>query len=112
MRRLLSIFLLIAAVTGARADQSIYSDQLDSGWENWSWATVNLSNTDPVHGGARSASVTTAAWQAIYLHHAALDTSSYQTLKFWIHGGALGGQRVQVQGTLNGVADRQCSLPR
>jgi alpha-L-arabinofuranosidase len=104
MRRLLAIFLFIATLTDARADQSIYSDQLDSGWENWSWASVNLSNTSPVNGGTRSAAVTTAPWQAIYLHHSSFDTTSFQTLRFWIHGGAVGGQRVQVQGILSGAA--------
>jgi len=29
----------------AQADQIVYTDALGSGWQNWSWATVNFSNT-------------------------------------------------------------------
>ena len=28
-----------------------------------------------------------SAWQAIYLHHDAFDSSGYSSLVFWIHGG-------------------------
>lgn len=106
---------LLAATVGliaclARADQDIYTDQLDNGWQSWSWATVNLANTSPVHTGTRSVSVTAAAWQALYLHHNAFSSSSYQGVRFWIHGGALGGQRVQIQGLLGGAAQPAVQL--
>ena len=78
---------MLAIISASRADQSVYSDQLDNGWQSWSWATVNLANATPVHSGSRSASVSAAAWQAIYLHHDAFDSSSYQSIRFWIHGG-------------------------
>ncbi|MBC8065726.1 MAG: fibronectin type III domain-containing protein [Chlorobia bacterium] len=108
-RKLVTLFLILLACT-ARADQSIYSDQLDGGWQNWSWATVNLANTSPVHGGIRSTSVTAGAWQAIYLHHEAFDSASYESLRFWIHGGTSGGQRLQVQALLNGSAQPAVAL--
>ena len=83
-------------------NQAIYADSLSNGWENWSWATVNLNNSNPVHGGAASVSVSAAAWQAFYLHHAAFSTSGYTHLSFWIHGGASGGQLLQVNAMSGG----------
>jgi hypothetical protein len=91
----------------ARADQIIYDDALENGWANWSWATVNLANTSPVHSGSDSISVTanntSSSWQALYLSVSAMNTSSFTNLTFWINGGT-GGQAVLVQGILGGTA--------
>ena len=100
----LGILLTLGTSALAQTDQLIYTDSLVSGWQNWSWATVNLANTSPVHTGTQSVSVNADAWEAIYLHHDAFDTSGYTDLVFWIHGGATGGQLLQVQGLLNGAA--------
>ena len=77
----------------------IYADALPSGWADWSWAaTINLSNTSPVHGGTHSIAVTyTGAWGALYLHvDPAFDTSGYDTLRFWINGGSTGNQHLRI----------------
>lgn len=103
--RLVSLFAcLFAGLSAARAqDQEVYTDSLLNGWESWGWATLNYSNTNPVHGGARSISVVADGWEAIYLHHAAFSTSGFTHLSFWIHGGS-GSQRLQLQALRNGVA--------
>src|SRR5437867_8643655 len=102
--------LALAPSALAQRDQPVYSDSLLNGWQNWSWATVNLANGSPVHSGALSAGVTADAWEAIYLHHDAFDTSSYTDLTFWIHGGSSGGQLLQVQALLNGSAQTAVAL--
>src|SRR5690242_5596890 len=100
---LFCLFVFCVFSTTKAQDQSIYTDSLQNGWENWSWAQVNLNNSNPVHGGTASAGVTsTAAWQAIYFHHAAFSTASYTGVSFWIHGGANGGQQLQVNATSGG----------
>ncbi|PYI79911.1 MAG: alpha-L-arabinofuranosidase, partial [Verrucomicrobia bacterium] len=96
--------LIFGPFAAAQTDQQIYADSLVNGWQNWSWATVNLSATSPVHSGTRSASVNADAWEAIYLHHDAFDSSGYSDLVFWIHGGSTGGQLLQVQALLGGTA--------
>src|SRR5207249_4596751 len=96
--------LALSTAALAQTDQQIYTDSLVSGWQNWSWATVTLANTSPIHTGTRSASVDADAWEAIYLHHNAFDTSGYTDLVFWIYGGSTGGQLLQVQALLNGTA--------
>ena len=95
----------------AQSDQLVYSDTLQNGWQNWSWATVNLSNGAPVQAGTASIAVNAGAWQALYLHHNAFDSSIYTGLTFWIHGGSTGGQLLQVQAELNGTSQTVVALP-
>lgn len=93
--------LLVGA--GAQAQQIIYSDSLQNNWQNWSWASTNLASTSIVHTGADAISVSsTAAYQALYLHQPATDSTPFGSLTFWINGGPSGGQILQVQGTLSG----------
>src|ERR1022692_4200636 len=82
----------------AQTTQTVYADSLQNGWQDWSWATVNLATPAPVHGGASSISVSSTNYQALYLHHAAQDGSVFANLTFWINGGS-GGELVQVQAT-------------
>ena len=120
LRRALSLLLILAplllwlgrpALAQAQSDQTAYTDALVNGWQNWSWATVNLSNTAPVQSGTDSIGVSAGPNQALYLHQAPFDSSSYASLVFWINGGPSGGQLLQVQATLNGTAQTVVTLP-
>ena len=92
----------------ARAqDLPIYTDSLQSGFLNWSWATVNLANTSPVQAGSDSIAVTYGANQGLYLHGNNINTSYYTALSFWVNGGPTGGQQFIIHGTNAGGA----SLP-
>jgi Glycoside hydrolase family 44 len=90
------------------ADEVIYDDSLQNGWADWSWATVNRTNTSPVYSGFYSISVTASNspsdWKALYLNVPAMDTGGFTNLTFWINGGAIGGQSVQAQGLLGNTA--------
>lgn len=87
----------------AQAHQ-VYEDSLQNGWENWSWATVNLGNAAPVSAGTSSISVNADNWEALYLHRQPLDGAQFTNLVFKVHGGPAGGQSLQVQATRNGAA--------
>jgi len=76
--------------------KTIYDDALGSGWEDWSWAQVDLAATAPVHTGSHSIAVTFSAWQGLYLHKADVNTLGMTQLQFYIHGGSAGGQRINV----------------
>ena len=110
---LLALALSLAARTGAPAapaapaDQAqvIYDGALASGWADWSWAQVNLANTAPVHSGTYSIAVTFGAWQGLYLHNPNVTTQGFSYLRFFIDGGAAGGQRMNL--FLNLVASGQ-----
>ena len=82
----------------AQSNQTIYADSLSSGWVDWSWATVNLANTSPVHTGSDSISVTEGAWGGFFLHdHTPFDPSSFTNMSFWVNGGPAGGQLLKLQ---------------
>jgi hypothetical protein len=111
LHRLLPAILLgalaLAALPGGRAQaatQSIYADALASSWNNYSWATVNLAATAPVHGGTKSIAVTYGAWQGLYLDHPGVATAGFTKLSFFIHGGSAGGQKLNVFVTRAGDA--------
>jgi alpha-L-arabinofuranosidase len=96
---------------GQSGNQAIYSDSLQSGWQNWSWATVDLANTSPIHNGTDSIAVTAGPWQAIFIHHNVQDSYQFDSISFWINGGPVGGQKLQVVGLLSGVAQTGYPLP-
>jgi hypothetical protein len=102
-RVFLSLALMTALSFVAKADQIVYDDALENGWQNYGWATLNYANTSPVHSGADSISVSSSGNQALYLHHTAMSGTLFTNLTFWINGGS-GGQSVQVQATINGTA--------
>lgn len=69
----------------------IYDDLLATDWADWSWSAANnFSNTSPVQAGAQSVSTTyTAGWGGFSLRKGtAVNTSTYNVLKFWVHGGS------------------------
>jgi hypothetical protein len=98
----------------ARADQIIYDDALQNGWQDWSYNTTrNFNNTGTyVHSGAASISATiTSGWGALSLWHSAFDSSVYTNLTFWINGGASGGQQLQIYAELATGAKPAINLP-
>jgi hypothetical protein len=111
------LFPLFTCLAGfqfaAHADQIIYDNALENGWQPWGWTLINYTNTPPVHSGPYSISVTitNASSQAIYIAHPAFDSSLYTNLTFWINGGPIGGQQLKVQGHANGSAQASTNLP-
>ena len=100
--------LVWALTLTARADQIVYDDALENGWQNWGWATLNYANTSLVHSGNDSISVTIAsAWQGIQIYHTDQDSTLFTNISFWINGGASGGQQLQVHGLLDAVGQSE-----
>src|ERR1700733_998862 len=100
------LFLSLALMTMlsfvAKADQIIYDDALENGWQNWGWATLNYANTSPVHSGSDSISVTmSGGYQGIQIWHSDMDSTPYTNISFWLNGGSSGGQKLQVYGLLD-----------
>ena len=113
LRAFLPLALIMMFSFTAKADQIIYDDALENGWQDWGWASINYNNTSPVHSGSQSISVTItdSSSQAIYIAHGAFDASLYTNLIFWINGGATGGQQLKVQGHANGIGLASTNLP-
>ena len=103
--------LLLPLLVRAQTVQTVYTDALQTGWQDYGWAQLNYAATTTVHGGTKSISVTAGANQALYLHHDAQPATTFTNLSFWIHGGTAGGQLLQVQVTVNGSALAGKALP-
>ena len=93
----------------------IFADHRATGWTSLSTATVSLGCTSPVHTGAASISVAIAKGSHGTLEFASdpFDASRFGALSFWIDGGPTGGQTgLVVEGTIDGVAQKQVPLPQ
>lgn len=95
----------------AQTNQTVYTDSLQNGWQNWSWAAVEFTNTTFVHGGTKAIRVIVDPWEALYLHHDAQDARYFTNLTFWIHGGTTGGQQLSARATLSGAEQTAVNLP-
>lgn len=94
----------------AQGSLDIYTDGLDNGFQDWSYATHSLTNTSPVHSGKYSISVKTIYWNAISFHQTNFDSTPYKSLTFWANGGA-GGQSLGMYAYLNDVYQQYYQIP-
>jgi beta-galactosidase len=96
----------------AQTSQIIYSNSLQNGWVDDSWAAVDLANTQPVLSGfSNSISVFCTEYGALYLSQYPSDSTPYTNLTFWLNGGATGGQVLTVTGTVDQVDQIAYTLP-
>jgi len=97
----MKLFLLLVLFAFASGDNLVYdgtTGQLGSGFDNWSWATVNLQSTEVVAPGDKySISVVNQQYQALYFHASTPFTvSSFTALSFKVNGGTSGNNPVVV----------------
>lgn len=77
----------------------IYDEGIDADWDNWGWSCqVNPDCTEPVYSGSKSLALTMDGWGAFRPRKRSgfVDASQYTDLTFYIHGGAEGGQILDV----------------
>lgn len=98
--------LLLFVANFARADLTIYDDALAPGWQNWSWATVEMESTAAAYTGTKSVAVTASAWSALAMRfvNTPINTAGYGKLSFWANGGPSGGQTLRISALLSGNA--------
>lgn len=73
------------AITVPATTATIYTDQLQAGWINWSWgSSMDFGNTTTVYSGTKAIAFTpNAGWSALYLHNdVGINTASYQNITF------------------------------
>jgi fibronectin type 3 domain-containing protein len=88
-----------AAPTGAVL--VLFDEALGTGWLDWSFGTArNFAATSPVKTGTRSLAVTyqesLVDLKLRYQSIAGVSSGPYRALRFWVHGGVSGGQRIRV----------------
>ena len=93
---ILIAFFTAIAITPAQTNFSIYSDEMNNGFQNWSWGNVSITCTSPVHSGTDSISYHDVAWNGISFWHADFNPAPYAYLDFWLNGGGTGGQIIQI----------------
>ena len=90
----------------------IYHDGLRNGFRDWSWSSRNLTSTDQVHSGSISISVSAKPWEGLFLRRSgSVNTTNYEALSFWVHGGEQGGQLLMVRPVWGGQAQEGTVLP-
>jgi alpha-L-arabinofuranosidase len=110
MKTKLCLMALVSLAGAAQCSLNIYTDGLDNGFQDWSYATHSLVNTSPVYSGTYSISVNASYWQAISFHQTNFDSTPYKNLTFWVNGGA-GGQVLWVYAYLNDVYQQGYQVP-
>lgn len=93
--------LAVPAVAQEAGVGNVYGTALGSGWENWSWAKVELSSE--VQGSQRKPiRVEAGPYQALYLHHAPFDTTPYKSVAMLIQGMDGGTQQLRIVAVVDG----------
>lgn len=79
---------------------TVYHDTLENDWRDWSWGgiTRELGESTTVEAGSAAVAVTyTAGWSGFKLGRLSpLDLGGVDFFRFYLHGGASGGQTVRL----------------
>jgi peptidoglycan/xylan/chitin deacetylase (PgdA/CDA1 family) len=75
----------------------IYGDWFGTDVEDWSWAKIDFAQTAVVHDGRTAISFKPDNWGGLAFHlNGGFDPAVWTRVELWLHGGATGGQRVQL----------------
>jgi hypothetical protein len=103
--RLLLALLALLATPVAAQNVVVYADALGNGWQNWSWATVNLASPAPVHAGVSAISMEPDSFQGLYFASpgSVRSFADYSGLRLWVHGGSGSNQNLRLVFQLGGT---------
>eukprot|EP00029_Vermamoeba_vermiformis_P002176 TRINITY_DN12558_c0_g1_i1.p1 TRINITY_DN12558_c0_g1~~TRINITY_DN12558_c0_g1_i1.p1 ORF type:complete len:553 (+),score=96.32 TRINITY_DN12558_c0_g1_i1:16-1674(+) len=94
------------------ADHIIYDDQLQNGWQDWSWATHSLTSTKSMSGNAVSfVPSNNAAFWVSRPSGTNFSIASYNAIQFGIAGDAPGNQAIDVSFWVSGGTPNGASTP-
>ena len=99
------LMTLVGRPAAAQSALSLYSDQFDSNWQNWSWSSTTVAATNPAHSGANSLAVTyNAQWAGLnFINQSGVNLSNYSAVSFWIHGGGTSAHNIHVKTVISGT---------
>ncbi len=108
LKRFIALWVLLNVLANGWADDHaqlpIYIDYPAGRWDDWSWASRDMHNTNPVRSHQYSIRADLYAWSAVRFQHLqGLDATAYTHLEFWVHGGNTGGQIFHLMAQVNGV---------
>ncbi|MFO1494932.1 MAG: hypothetical protein U1F26_09750 [Lysobacterales bacterium] len=100
IRRLIGIAALLTGSCAAAQSVPVYTDSLQSGFQNYSYGSPApvFNNATPVQSGSASIAFTGNNFNAIGLANIGTDyqTSTHPTVRFYVHGGSSGGQQLRI----------------
>jgi hypothetical protein len=91
--------LLVFVAPVAAQDVPVYTDALQSGFQDFSFGGGSVfANPLPTHSGNASIALTGNNFNAVSFAHpsGAFATATYPRLRFFVHGGATGGQQLRL----------------
>ena len=113
-RRFLALCLLMLAILQAQAaDLTLFDDQLQNGFQDWSWqpggdgeTDVDMALATPVHSGSKAIDYRAHDWNGLSFAHPTLDfaTTDHPQLRFYVRGAAGDEQLTLVLQKDGGVA--------
>ncbi|MEF3305399.1 glycoside hydrolase family 44 protein [Paenibacillus sp. GYB003] len=99
------------AIGDASGSLIVYDDALSAEFVNYSWADMELAVTDTVYSGNRAIRLDPDGGKALYFYKdRIMNADEYGTFRFWIHGGATGGQRLKLVFSLGGQSLAETEL--
>lgn len=102
-----SLFIAGLAVSAQGQTLVIYDDADSNGFNSgYSYGAPlpDMNSTAVVHGGAKAVAFTGSNYNALAWGRASsVSTASYPVLRFWIHGGAGGGQQLRIYASASGA---------
>jgi endoglucanase len=94
------------------ADHYIFDDQLQNGWQDWSWATHSLTSTNSMSGNAVSFIPSgNAAFWVSRPNGQNFSIANYNAIQFGIAGDAPGNQAIDVSFWVSGGTPHGASTP-
>jgi hypothetical protein len=102
-RKFAAILFALGILGGSAAGQAqivVYDDALENGFQNFSYGVPgwDFASTAQVHSGTKAISFVGNSFNAVAMSRTAqpVNTSTYPTIHFWVHGGTVGGQHIRV----------------
>lgn len=88
----------------------VFDDELGSQFANYGWGTADLNEQGTVHSGEKAIRFTPIGDAPIYLYSDRIVTDKdFEKLRFWVNGGANGGQRLKLVFMAGGQAVKELS---
>jgi len=115
-RRLAAAFgwavLAALPVAVAAQDLGVYDNQLQGGFQDWSWASdYTLAHTAQIHSSPNAIRFVPTNWEGLFFHRDQAESADdYIELRFWVRGQTAGGQNVRLKIQLNNAVRADVDL--
>ena len=98
------VFVALAWALPLSAQLAVYTDSLQNGFSDWSWATRDLAQTAVVRSGSAAISFEPDGWGGLFFHRDdGFSGAEYEAIELWVRGSGAGGQDVTVAVLVGGT---------